>query len=88
MIEKKYFLGEIHDMSKAILNGNIKTTEHNLISQINEELKDSLSLPIRQLAERQAINDLNLIKEAMEIMYNYEKAGVKFEFINYKSKEV
>ena len=87
MIEKKYFLNEISSMTKAILNGGIKTTEYNLIGQINQELKEDFNLPIRQLAERMAVNDLNKIKEALEVMYNYEKAGIKFNFINYKSKE-
>lgn len=87
MIEKKYFLNEINSMTKAILNGGIKTTEYNLIGQINQELKEDFNLPIRQLAERMAVNDLNKIKEALEVMYNYEKAGIKFNFINYKSKE-
>ena len=87
MIEKKYFLNEINSMTKAILNGGIKTTEYNLIGQINQELKEDFNLPIRQLAEIMAINDLNKIKEALEVMYNYEKAGIKFNFINYKSKE-
>ena len=59
MIEKKYFLNEINSMTKAILNGGIKTTEYNLIGQINQELKEDFNLPIRQLAERMAVNDLN-----------------------------
>ncbi len=87
MIEKQYFLEEIHAMSKAILSGDIKSTDHRLISELKEDIKEELSLPVRTMAERLAINDLNKIKEAFDIMYNYEKAGVKFEFINYKSKE-
>lgn len=85
MIEKKYFLEEIANMSGAILNGKIKTTDHTLIGSLHNPKE--INYPVRQLAERLAISDLNKIKEALEILNNYEKAGVKFEFINYKSKE-
>ncbi len=93
MIEKQFFLNEIKGMTDAILNGKLGSgsskRDHVLIGSINESFKEKCSdfnYPIRQLAENLAINDLKQIQAALEILYTYEKAGVKFDFINHKTQ--
>lgn len=86
---KKFHLEEINQMKNAILNGDLKTTEtsdYGLIKMIKESDKENeLSFPLHLLAEKKAIQDLKTIKEALELLHTYEKAGVKFEFINHKT---
>lgn len=93
MIEKQFFLNEIKEMTNAILNGKLgnglSKRDHSLIGLMNDSLPEKcidLNYPIRQLAENLAINDLKQIQEALEVLYSYEKAGIKFDFINHKTQ--
>lgn len=78
----------IEKMREAIKNWNVNnsTSENDLLSMIYKSTKSEQSHIINMLISKKAEEDYKKINEALQLIQEYEKKGVQFEFINYKTK--
>ena len=81
---------EKEKMKECIRNWNISnsTSEKDLLSMVYKSTKPEEAHIINILISKKADEDYNKISEALSIISDYEKRGMEFNFINYKTKGV
>ena len=75
-------------MKECIRNWNISnsTSEKDLLSMVYKSTKPEEAHIINILISKKAHEDYNRISEALIAISEYEKKGMEFDFINYKTK--
>ena len=79
---------EKEKMKEYIRNWNISnsTSEKDLLSMVYKSTNLKEAHIINMLISKKADEDYNKISEALSIISQYEKEGMYFNFINYKTK--